>query len=230
MSSQDSSLLSPSTATSRSPFSGSTISTRTSTMASRYSSLLSLSTATSRSPSSGLTISTRTSPMSSQDSSLLSPGTIISRTISTHVVSTSTPIHSSSISCQQPRLPGAPLGDQLKSGLTTDNAIQVICQTSFTPQNNLTTTFNNVYYYISITRKTSNQTLQWCISSLNAIISSCIVNENFFGGLYSKGDELYNISNSGYPSNQDPLQIPLPSSTSLVRIRYPISMSIYMLI
>ena len=106
----------------------------------------------------------------------------------------------------------------------------LICQTPFTPQNSLTTTFNNVYYYISITRKTTNQTLQWCISSLDAIISSCIVNEKNFGGLYREGDELYNISNSGYPSNQDPLQIPLPSSTSLVRIGpigYPTSMSTY---
>jgi hypothetical protein len=128
----------------------------------------------------------------------------------------------STISCQQPRLCGAPLGDQLQSGLTANNSIQTICQTSFTSheKNTLTTTFNNAYYYISITRKTTNQTLQCCTSGLNAIISSCILNQDFFGGLYIKDNELYNISNSGYPSNQDPLQVPLPNSTSLVRAGY----------
>ena len=141
-----------------------------------------------------------------------------SLTIPTHIaVSASNPTPSSLISCQQPRLSTAPSGNQLQSGLTANNAIQTICQTPYAIQNNLTTTFNNAYYYITITRKTADQTLRWCTSGLNAIILSCIVNESFFGGLFTQGDEVYNISNSGYPNNQDPLQISPPSSTSLVR-------------
>ena len=129
---------------------------------------------------------------------------------------------SDTITCHQPRYSGAPSGGQLQSGLTANNAIQTICQTSFTSheKNTLTTTFRNAYYYISITRKTTNQTLQCCTSGLNAIISSCILNQDFFGGLYIKDNELYNISHSGYPSNQDPLQVPLPNSPSLVRAGY----------
>jgi hypothetical protein len=122
------------------------------------------------------------------------------------------------ITCHQPRYSGAPSGDQLQSGLTANNAIQTICQTS--PTNTLTTTFNNGYYYISIIRNTTNQTLHWCTSGLNAIISSCIFHQDFFGGLYVGSKESYNISNSGYPSNQDPLKIPPPKSTSLVRTGY----------
>ena len=157
---------------------------------------------------------------SSSTNTATSSSTASGPTIPTHAstVSTSSPIPRNSISCQQPRLSGAPLGDQLRSGLTSNNAIQTICQTSFTSQNTLTITFNNAYYFISVTRRTANQTLQWCTSGLNAIILSCIVNKTFFGGLFTQGDELYNISNSGYPDNQDPLQI--HSSTSLVRTGY----------
>jgi hypothetical protein len=128
-------------------------------------------------------------------------------------------IPNSTISCQQPRLSGAPSGDALQSSLTAGNSLQTICQTSFTPQDQLHITYNDGFIDISVARKNASQALQWCVPGLNAIISSCIVQQNFFGGVYAQGDEEYNISNVGYPSNQNPISIPLPSTIS--QVGYP---------
>jgi hypothetical protein len=174
--------------------------------------------ATSTAPSSPTATSTPASVESSTTTS--KPSTTIpdhsASTLanSTRSTTSTSVVPSSTLSCQQPRLSGAPSGASLQDGLNVNNAIQNICQTSFTPTNRSSITYTSGFMDITIIREDINQPLQWCTPGLNAIISSCIVKQDFFGGVYTQGNEVYNISNSGYPGNENPLSIALPSSTT----------------
>jgi hypothetical protein len=46
------------------------------------------------------------------------------------------------------------------------------------------------------------------------MIDSCILSQHFFGGQYEQGGEVYTISNSAYPRNQDPLAPPKVSTAA----------------
>ena len=103
--------------------------------------------------------------------------------------------------CFDDRPSDAPTGDQIANALTQHLGLETMCTTSFTTLNPLSITFNHQYVFITLERGYDTEPLTYCLWGLNAILDNCIRYNNFYGGRYTQGDQIYTILNHIYPAN-----------------------------
>ncbi|PGH21654.1 hypothetical protein AJ80_03087 [Polytolypa hystricis UAMH7299] len=120
----------------------------------------------------------------SPGASASAPTTQNPTTVKNPTTTSAAPSPSGSLSCNQERDLSGPSGDSLADGLRAYNTLDT----------------------------SANEPLEFYQNALNAIISACIEQQNFFGGTYQQGSEQYEVFNSEYPDNQDPLTIPEPTA------------------
>jgi hypothetical protein len=53
----------------------------------------------------------------------------------------------------------------------------------------------------NVSRTDNTQSLQYCMTAMGDIINECILGGNFWGGVWTEGDETYDIYNSEFPNN-----------------------------
>ena len=148
--------------------------------------------------------------------------TISSSSSSTSSSSTSSPPAQTTgtLTCQQPRPAGAPTGSQVANALTSDNQLATYCAAQFDGSGDSThMSFNHGGETITVQRESDTEQLTFCMEGLNAIISGCIQNGGDYGGVYTRGDQKYTITNSEFPNN--PLLPTDPGGNGLTTCQQP---------
>lgn len=106
------------------------------------------------------------------------------------------------LTCQQQRPAGAPTGDQVANALTSNNQLASFCAAEFDGSGDSThESFNHGGETIEVQRGSDTEQLTFCMEGLNAIIDGCIRNGGDYGGIYTRGDQKYSITNSEFPQN-----------------------------
>jgi hypothetical protein len=114
----------------------------------------------------------------------------------------------------QPRRAGDPSGTAVASDLRgRDNKLlQNVCNGGFPPGSDTISTWNTGSQIYNVTRFDSSQPLQYCFDAFDNIITQCIENDNYWGGDWKVGNEIYAIYDSSWPEHV--LQAELESSAS----------------
>jgi hypothetical protein len=114
----------------------------------------------------------------------------------------------------QPRRAGDPSGTAVASDLRgQDNKLlQNVCNGGFPPGSDTISTWNTGSQVYNVTRFDSSQPLQYCFDAFENIITQCIEKDNYWGGDWKLGNEIYAIYDSSWPEHV--LQAELESSAS----------------
>ncbi|KAF2451006.1 hypothetical protein P171DRAFT_439546 [Karstenula rhodostoma CBS 690.94] len=116
----------------------------------------------------------------------------------------------------QPRRSGDPPGADIASDLRgQDNALlQSVCNGGFPPGSDTISTWNTGSQIYNATRTDNSQPLQYCFDALDNIITQCIENDNYWGGDWKLGNEIYAIYDSTWPEHVLQAELESPSSSS----------------
>ena len=101
----------------------------------------------------------------------------------------------------QPRNVGDPSGQEISDALTNQDQVHSICTSGFPPGSDTISTFNHGEMIYNITRDDPSQPLDLCEDGFNDIIQQCILNDNFWGGVWNLNGQTYKVYNQAFPSN-----------------------------
>lgn len=114
----------------------------------------------------------------------------------------------------QPRSSSDPSGAVIAADLRGQEKeiLQNVCNGGFPPGSDTISTWNTGSQIYNLTRSDPNQPLQYCMDALDNIITQCIENDNYWGGDWKLGGEIYAIYDNEWPAHI--LQAELNSPTS----------------
>lgn len=117
----------------------------------------------------------------------------------------------------QPRRSGDPSGADIASDLRgQDNTLlQRVCNGGFPPGSDTISTWNTGSQIYNVTRIDSSQPLQYCFDAFDNIITQCIENDNYWGGDWKLGNEIYAVYDSAWPEHVLQAELANPSSSSV---------------
>lgn len=125
-----------------------------------------------------------------------------SQDLASSTIARPTPKASGDLQCDQPRPEDAPSDFDMLTALTKDQQLENICATQFlVPGNPLRSNFNHASIWITVERESPDHQLKHCREAFDAIIQHCIVEQDMYGGVYSRGHETYTVTNHDYPAN-----------------------------
>ncbi|KAE9364748.1 hypothetical protein N431DRAFT_520352 [Stipitochalara longipes BDJ] len=103
----------------------------------------------------------------------------------------------------QPRRDGDPSGSQISTALTINNQLSSVCAGTWDigDKKMLTISFNHGGMIYNVSRTDNTQPLQYCMTAMEDIINECILDNYFWGGIWTEGDETYDIYNDEFPNN-----------------------------
>ncbi|KAK7178556.1 hypothetical protein DPSP01_014028 [Paraphaeosphaeria sporulosa] len=126
------------------------------------------------------------------------------------------PAQAADCNLAQPRQLGDPSGAAIASDLRgQDNALlQSVCNGGFPPGSDIISTWNTGSQIYNVTRFDSSQPLQYCFDAFDNIITQCIENDNYWGGDWKLGNEIYAIYDSTWPEHVLEAELESPPSSS----------------
>ncbi|KAF2103046.1 hypothetical protein NA57DRAFT_72031 [Rhizodiscina lignyota] len=140
-------------------------------------------------PTTGPSTAPPSSTVSSNSSSISASSTSSSS-------SSSAPSPSSSLTCGPDITSSDFTNKDVANAITANNGVESMCSTTFgSSQGPNEISYNTGSIGTTIERDDSNRPLQHCQEGINAIINSCINDQNKFGGVWEGDGETYNITN-----------------------------------
>ena len=117
----------------------------------------------------------------------------------------------------QPRSSSDPSGAIIAADLRgqENSILQNVCNGGFPPGSDTISTWNTGSQIYNLTRSDPSQPLRYCMDALDNIITQCIENDNYWGGDWKLGGEIYAIYDNEWPGHLLQAELNNPSSSEV---------------